>query len=360
MHDLIWPLNQRFHNGGEMTKKNSNVPIFVSSTYSDLSDYRREAEDSILALEQSILGMEYFTASPDEPLEVCLKNVRKSSLFILIVGTRYGSLTDSGKSFTEREYDCAIENNIPVLPFIIKDGAVIPYHEDSHESDESVKKLKRFKEKIVTNHTPAYFESPKDLAAKVSQAIPKELEQLGESVNKEQLKLLKRYNDGIALFQRFVLMPLMFNNKEIELRLRIIKGFNGGKIKAEVFSAIGVPLGRSIVSTVRVIGDGTEIVDDDNLSIQLFASEEQALTLLDNGVSIGDIITVKVETKCGTAYGVAAGTPRETLLTGLVMKELLSVDSSQRGYYIAQKPKSKQNMSDIINQLISVFDAGIY
>lgn len=91
-------------------------------------------------------------------------------------------------------------------------------------------------------------------------------------------------------------------------------------------------------------------------NIDFFAAEDKALELLDKGVSMGDIITVKVETKCGSAYGVATGRPRETLITGLVMKELINIDSSQRGYYIAQKPRSDRQMNSVISQLLEIME----
>lgn len=94
--------------------------IFVSSTKEDLIPYREAVETVLTGMEHIPLGMEYFVSSPDSPIDVCLATVRRSQLYIVIVGMRYGSIEEgSGKSFTELEYDEAVKNKIPVLAFII-------------------------------------------------------------------------------------------------------------------------------------------------------------------------------------------------------------------------------------------------
>ena len=91
-----------------------NVPIFVSSTYEDLVPYRDEVERCIIRMNQTIRGMEFFGSNPESPLEVCLKTVRESKIYVGIIGMRYGSILDeSGKSFTELEYEEAVKNSIP-------------------------------------------------------------------------------------------------------------------------------------------------------------------------------------------------------------------------------------------------------
>ena len=59
-----------------------NVPIFVSSTYEDLVPYRDEVERCIIRMNQTIRGMEFFGSNPESPLEVCLKTVRESKIYV--------------------------------------------------------------------------------------------------------------------------------------------------------------------------------------------------------------------------------------------------------------------------------------
>ena len=105
------------------TQERMNVPIFVSSTYEDLKAYRDEVERSIIYMNQTIKGMEFFGSTPERPLDKCLQTVRECKLYIGIIGMRYGSVEeDSGKSFTELEYDEAVKNRIPVLIYILDEN----------------------------------------------------------------------------------------------------------------------------------------------------------------------------------------------------------------------------------------------
>ena len=118
--------------------------IFVSSTKEDLIPYREAVETVLTGMEHIPLGMEYFVSSPDSPIDVCLATVRRSQLYIVIVGMRYGSIEEgSGKSFTELEYDEAVKNKIPVLAFIIDEEQcpILPKFVDVGEKAEKLKAI---------------------------------------------------------------------------------------------------------------------------------------------------------------------------------------------------------------------------
>jgi hypothetical protein len=55
--------------------------VFISSTYEDLKEYRKEIWDK-LSSEIEISGMEKFGARPEKPLDVCLEEVARCELFI--------------------------------------------------------------------------------------------------------------------------------------------------------------------------------------------------------------------------------------------------------------------------------------
>jgi Domain of unknown function (DUF4062) len=50
-----------------------NVPIFVSSTFTDMQVYRRKIQDALTQLEAVVRGMEQFGSKPGRPVEECLK-----------------------------------------------------------------------------------------------------------------------------------------------------------------------------------------------------------------------------------------------------------------------------------------------
>lgn len=99
--------------------------VFISSTCYDLSQIR---EDIKVFIEENY-GFEVllsdFNSFPLDPCkgtyENCLENVdKRADLFILIVGNRYGSVTDSGKSITNLEYLHAKAKGIPIFAFVNK------------------------------------------------------------------------------------------------------------------------------------------------------------------------------------------------------------------------------------------------
>ena len=136
---------------------------FVSSTYEDLKQHRQATQDAALRLKVLPLGMELWTASPKPALRYCLDELAEADLMILIVGTRYGSVTDDGRSYTEAEYDQARKLNIPIYVFL-------PGNNPKPEGDHA-KRLQRFVARLQDESKVAYYESVDDLRSKVIHAL---------------------------------------------------------------------------------------------------------------------------------------------------------------------------------------------
>lgn len=97
--------------------------VFVSSTCYDLKQVR---EDLKSFFEQNYgfqAMLSEFDSFPIDPckgtFENCLNNVDKSAdVFVLIIGNRYGFVTDGGKSITNLEYLHAKAKGIPIFVFV--------------------------------------------------------------------------------------------------------------------------------------------------------------------------------------------------------------------------------------------------
>ena len=98
--------------------ENKKYQIFISSTYTDLIDARAKAMETILNIYHFPVGMEMFSAGDDEQWEIIKDTINVSNYYILIIGHRYGSTTDDGMGYTEKEYDYAKAKGIPILAFI--------------------------------------------------------------------------------------------------------------------------------------------------------------------------------------------------------------------------------------------------
>ena len=63
--------------------------------------------------------MESWPAEPSAPLECCKAHLKECDVMVLLVGNRYGSICKGKeKSFTELEFDHALELDLPVLAFV--------------------------------------------------------------------------------------------------------------------------------------------------------------------------------------------------------------------------------------------------
>ncbi len=99
---------------------NKKLQVFVSSTYTDLIEERQAAVQAILDAGHIPAGMELFKAGNRSQLETIYKWIDESDIYMLILGGRYGSIeSKSGKSYTQLEYEYAINNNIPVFSVVL-------------------------------------------------------------------------------------------------------------------------------------------------------------------------------------------------------------------------------------------------
>jgi hypothetical protein len=102
----------------------NKLNIFVSSTCYDLSQIRVDLSDFIESNGHAPVLSEFnnFPVNPqDNTIKNCISAVRESAdIMVLIVGNRYGSLTDTGKSITNSEFLAARQKRIPIFVFVDK------------------------------------------------------------------------------------------------------------------------------------------------------------------------------------------------------------------------------------------------
>lgn len=140
--------------------------VFVSSTFLDLREERQQVLRSLLRCGCIPAGMEFFPSSDEELWTLIRGVVDDCDYYILLVGSRYGSLTSTGISYTEAEYDYARILGLPVLAFFhAKPGL------SGGEEPDQVARLQLFKEKVSRAHAPAFWNSPDELPGLIQQAI---------------------------------------------------------------------------------------------------------------------------------------------------------------------------------------------
>ncbi len=122
--------------------------VFVSSTYEDLKVERRIVSDALAKAGFVPSGMELFPATDQQQLEFIKRIIDRCDYYVVIIGGRYGSLADEHKSYTEREYEYAVEKGIPVLALLHKNPGQLPA--DKVDTDSNVvARLQAFRQKLA-------------------------------------------------------------------------------------------------------------------------------------------------------------------------------------------------------------------
>src|SRR5262245_27945134 len=92
--------------------------VFVSSTFADLKEERQAVMEALLSLDHFPAGMELFPASNDDQWALIKGVINDSDYYVLVIGGRYGSTSESGISYTEMEFDYAVNSRKPILAFL--------------------------------------------------------------------------------------------------------------------------------------------------------------------------------------------------------------------------------------------------
>jgi hypothetical protein len=148
------------------------VRVFLSSTYEDLVDEREAVYRTLKEQGHDVVRMEDFGSRDDAPLETCLAAVESCEAYILLLGSRYGTIEPTyNLSYTHIEYERARELGIWVLAYV-RDGI-----DEQHDVDQDdYLRLLDFREVIERSHTVRrpYFSS----AAQLAQQVVEDLEAL--------------------------------------------------------------------------------------------------------------------------------------------------------------------------------------
>ena len=102
------------------------------------------------------------------------KWIDESDVYMLILGGRYGNLEPtSGVSYTELEYEYAIEQDKPLFAVVINESALeakVKEHGTEMLERENPKQLKMFRDKVLSNIS-SFFDDQKDIKLCVHESL---------------------------------------------------------------------------------------------------------------------------------------------------------------------------------------------
>lgn len=312
--------------------------IFISSTYVDMIPYRDALQTAITNCDSVAYGMERFVPAPIRPLDRCYEEIAGSQIYILLLGHRYGEIdSDSGKSYTELEFEKAKEIGLPILAFLLdtdKVGTLAKFR----ESDAQYNALVRFKNELKNSKeiTIGQFASEKDLQEKATRAIKETISRLQSVVQTAEDPSV-----GAKLYAKFIKRPERYKGREAILRVRMDGRYGDSRLREEVYEAFDMPIGDALyMNDLFVLGSAID-VDQEGWLIDAWADGEAADWLDDNEVTTGTTFEAKFRfaheiVKNGGR--VPGGAPRDVYQAKLVMIEGIRVVEKE-----PKKPTNSKN-----------------
>lgn len=143
--------------------------VFVSSTYKDLIEERREVIHALLELDCIPAGMELFPATDEDAWSLIKEIIDNCDYYILIIAGKYGSVSPDGIGYTEMEFDYALETNKPILSFIFGNIENLPASK-IEKTEIAQSRLNEFRSKAQKKHCK-FWSTPHDLGGKVSRSL---------------------------------------------------------------------------------------------------------------------------------------------------------------------------------------------
>lgn len=142
--------------------------VFISSTQEDLVEERHKIVNVLLSLDCVPRYMEAFYASDISTWNFIKDILSNCDYYIIILAGRYGSICEqTGKSFTQMEYEYAKQLNIPINRYLHENPDILPFNKHDYET-ENRKKFEEFRKKLQEDKIVKYWSNSDELACSVA------------------------------------------------------------------------------------------------------------------------------------------------------------------------------------------------
>ena len=183
--------------------------IYVSSTFSDLQDYRKAVSVALRRLGHEDVAMEYYVAEDKRPLDRCLEDVGSCDAYVGIFAWRYGYVPDTGNpdqlSITELEYRRAKAVGKTCLIFLISEDADWP---KAKMEIPAMGRIEALRHELMSSSVVDSFENVDELTRKVTEAIVSWEKQTGLTGRREPADW-QAYRDAVVNRHRWVRLQVI-------------------------------------------------------------------------------------------------------------------------------------------------------
>ncbi len=157
--------------------------VYISSTFMDLQSERQAAYQAVRRLRHDAVAMEDYVAADERPLERCLADVRRCDIYVGLFGWRYGYVPPGrSRSITELEFREAKQEKKPCLIFMQNND--LKPRPVNREDRQRIEELRAW---LGKRYLASFFNTPEDLAAKVTAAVANVFGELSEAIGKLNL-----------------------------------------------------------------------------------------------------------------------------------------------------------------------------
>lgn len=156
----------------DRTMVDRKYQVFISSTFNDLREQRNAIVEAVLEMGHIPVGMEMFSAGDESQWEVIARTIEQCDYYVVVLAHRYGSRipSEGGISYTEKEYDFAVKQGLPVLGFVIDKTA--DWRSDLIDRGDDLARLDGFKQKVGTRIN-SYWATTEELKGRFAIAFGK-------------------------------------------------------------------------------------------------------------------------------------------------------------------------------------------
>jgi len=268
------------------------MKIYISSTQTDLVDYRARVAQALRQSGHQVIQMEEYTAEESRPLERCVKDAASADLYVGIFAWRYGyvplaepsseelpeKIIPGETSITEAEYHAA--KGKPRLIFLLADSVPWPPTlMDAHTAEDGGRRIKNLRAYLGENHMVAFFNSPDNLAKEVLAAVRRE--ELSEQL---ELKSLQAVDAHSWLMNPEADTPYgLYDTTMIKITEHI------QTLDVESYMIVNLGVGRNWWST-RLYFLASLLVDLSDVRLLVFVDQEKRLFGVSSALAVRDIL----------------------------------------------------------------------
>lgn len=196
---------------GEETKLgNIRYQVFVSSTYEDLKEERKQVTQAILESDCFPAGMELFPASSKSQWEMIQQVIDESDVYLVIIAGRYGSIKKGKKpiSYTEMEFNYARKIDKPIIALIHSNIGSLS-SDKCEKSEQGQTLLNQFTEKAKDGRVVKFWNNKDDIKSAVMGA----LNALKDDLRIKNCGWIKANSDGMSISDKDVEDLTIANDK---------------------------------------------------------------------------------------------------------------------------------------------------